>query len=77
MTLVCFDVARHGLFKCNLRRIADYSALSACQARVLAMPGARDSVSIDHIKRGSYSIKTLNPSGIVPRGPELPAALWE
>ena len=29
VTLVRFDAAYHGLFKCNLRRIADYPALSA------------------------------------------------
>jgi len=75
VTLVRFDVAYHGLFKCNLRRIADYPALSACQARILAIPGVRDTVSIGHIKRGYYSIKALNPTGIVPVGPEVPAAL--
>ena len=75
VTLVRFDVAYHGLFKCNLRRIADYPALSAYQARILAIPGVRDTVSIDHIKRGYYSIKALNPTGIVPIGPALPAAL--
>ena len=70
VTLVRFDVAYHGLFKCNLRRIADYPALSRYQARILAIPGVRDTVSIDHIKRGYYSIKALNPTGIVPVGPE-------
>lgn len=49
VTLVRFDVADHGLFKCNLRRIADYPALSAYQARILAIRGVRDTVSIDHI----------------------------
>jgi glutathionyl-hydroquinone reductase len=75
VTLVRFDVAYHGLFKCNLRRVADYPGLSAYQARILAIPGVRDTVSIDHIKRGYYSIRALNPTGIVPLGPELPAAL--
>ena len=70
VTLVRFDVAYFGLFKCNLRRIADYPALSRYQARILAIPGVRDTVSIDHIKRGYYSIKALNPTGIVPLGPE-------
>ncbi|MFW8596314.1 glutathione S-transferase family protein [Cribrihabitans neustonicus] len=70
VTLVRFDVAYHGLFKCNLRRIADYPALSRYQTRILAIPGVRDTVSIDHIKRGYYSIKALNPTGIVPLGPE-------
>lgn len=72
VTLVRFDAAYHGLFKTNLRRIADYPALSAYLARVLALPGLRDTVSIDHIKRGYYSIRTLNPLGIVPVGPDLP-----
>ena len=70
VTLVRFDVAYHGLFKCNLRRIADYPALSRYQERILAIPGVRDTVNIDHIKRGYYSIKALNPTGIVPLGPE-------
>ena len=72
VTLIRFDAAYHGLFKCNLRRIADYPALNAYTARVLALPGVRETVSIDHIKRGYYSITALNPNGIVPLGPELP-----
>jgi Predicted glutathione S-transferase len=77
VTLVRFDIAYHGLFKCNLRRIADYPALSAYQARILAIPGVRGTVSVDHIKRGYYSIKALNPSRIVPVGPELRATPLE
>jgi len=75
VTLVRFDVAYHGLFKCNLRRIADYPNLSAYLARMLGVPGVRETVSIDHIKRGYYSIRALNPNGIVPVGPELPGAI--
>lgn len=72
VTLVRFDAAYHGLFKCNLRRLVDYPALSAYLQRVLAIPGIRETVSIDHIKRGYYSITALNPTGIVPVGPDLP-----
>lgn len=72
VTLVRFDAAYHGLFKTNLRRIADYPALQAYMQRVLALPGVAPTVSIDHIKRGYYSIKALNPVGIVPLGPDLP-----
>lgn len=72
VTLVRFDAAYHGLFKCNLRRLADYPGLSAYLARVLAIPGVHETVNIDHIKRGYYSITALNPTGIVPLGPELP-----
>ncbi len=70
VTLVRFDNAYHGVFKCNRRRIADYPNLTAYMARILAIPGVRETVSIDHIKKGYYSIKTLNPNGIVPLGPQ-------
>jgi glutathionyl-hydroquinone reductase len=71
VTLVRFDAAYHGLFKCNLRRIADYPALTRYLKRMLAVPGIAATVDIDHIKQGYYSIKALNPNGIVPLGPDL------
>ena len=71
VTLVRFDVAYHGLFKCNLRRIADTPHLQAHMLRVLDLPGVRQTVSLDHIRRGYYSITALNPTGIVPKGPKL------
>jgi putative glutathione S-transferase len=71
VTLIRFDAAYHGLFKTNLRRITDYPHLQAYMLRVLAVPGVRETVNIDHIKRGYYSIKTLNPVGLVPVGPAL------
>ncbi|SOC81878.1 putative glutathione S-transferase [Ensifer adhaerens] len=74
VTLVRFDAAYHGLFKCNLRRLVDYPALSRYVETVLAIPGVRGTVNIDHIKRGYYSIKALNPNGIIPVGPQLPFA---
>lgn len=64
--LVRFDAAYHGLFKTNFRRIADYPMLSSFIDVMLAVPGVRETVSIDHIKRGYYSIRALNPGGIVP-----------
>jgi putative glutathione S-transferase len=72
VTLVRFDAAYHSLFKCNLRCLSDYPALDAYLHRMLAVPGVRETVNIDHIKRGYYSIKALNPTGIVPVGPDLP-----
>lgn len=71
VTLARFDAAYHGLFKCNLRRLADYPHLTAYTARVHRLPGIAETVNIDHIKRGYYSIKALNPTGIVPLGPRL------
>ncbi|HSH41761.1 MAG TPA: glutathione S-transferase family protein [Arenicellales bacterium] len=73
VTLVRFDPAYHGVFKCNRNLIAQMPALSAYLDRVLALPGVAETVNIDHIKAGYYSIKALNPTGIVPAGPELPA----
>jgi putative glutathione S-transferase len=70
VTLVRFDNAYHGVFKCNRQRIADYPNLTAYMARILAIPGVRETVSIEHIKKGYYSIKALNPNGIVPLGPQ-------
>ena len=72
VTLVRFDPAYYGLFKCNKKPIADYPALTAYLTRMLAVPEIRETVSIDHIKQGYYSIRALNPNGIVPLGPELP-----
>ena len=71
VTLVRFDAAYHGLFKTNLRRIADYRNLQAYMLSVLNVPGVRETVSIQHIKAGYYSVKALNPTGIVPVGPRL------
>jgi len=72
VTLVRFDAAYHGLFKCNLRRLIDYPNLTGYLRRLLVIPGAQETVNIDHIKQGYYSIKALNPTGIVPLGPEPP-----
>ncbi|MEO5325640.1 glutathione S-transferase family protein [Mesorhizobium sp. CC13] len=71
VTLVRFDAAYHGLFKCNLRRLSEYRNLTAYTKRVLAISGVRSTVNIGHIKTGYYSIKSLNPNGIVPDGPDL------
>ncbi|MBN9032939.1 MAG: glutathione S-transferase family protein [Rhizobiales bacterium] len=71
VTLIRFDAAYHGLFKCNLRRVADYRNLRPFLRRMLDWPGIAPTVDIDHIKRGYYSIAALNPNGIVPVGPKL------
>lgn len=69
VTLIRFDAAYHGLFKTNCRQIADYPHLSAHMERVLRLPGVAETVNMDHITRGYYSIKALNPTGIRPTGP--------
>lgn len=69
VTLVRFDAAYHGLFKCNRNTLRSMPGVHAYMHRVLALKGIADTVNIDHIKAGYYSIQTLNPSGIVPHGP--------
>jgi putative glutathione S-transferase len=69
VTLIRFDAAYHGAFKLNRRRIADYPRLSGYMERILRLPGVAGTVNLDHITRGYYSIKALNPSGIRPEGP--------
>ena len=71
VTLIRFDLAYYGLFKTNLKRIADYPALSAYLDRLMQIPAFRQNTYPDHIKTGYYSVKALNPAGIVPKGPDL------
>ena len=68
VTLVRFDAAYYGLFKCNRQLIREFRYLNAYMHRIWALDGIADTVNIDHIKAGYYSIKALNPGGIVPRG---------
>ncbi len=77
VTLIRFDAAYHGLFKTNRRQIADYPRLSAYMARILSLPGVRETVNMDHITRGYYAIKALNPSRIRPVGPRHIAELLD
>jgi putative glutathione S-transferase len=71
-TLVRFDAVYVGHFKCNLRRIADYSNLSNYLRDLYQVPGVASTVNMDHIKRHYYiSMRNINPSGIVPLGPAL------
>jgi len=69
-TLIRFDVAYVGHFKCNRQRIADYRHLSGYLRELYQIPGIADTVDFDHIKRHYYvSHTTINPTGIVPLGP--------
>lgn len=72
-TLVRFDAVYHGHFKCNVRRVQDYPALEGLLERMLAIPEIAATVHLDHIKTHYYaSHLELNPTGIVPAGPDLP-----
>ncbi len=70
-TLVRFDPVYFGHFKCNLRALADYPSLWAYTRDLYQHPAIRPTVDFNHIKRHYYmSHRAVNPSGIVPIGPE-------
>jgi glutathionyl-hydroquinone reductase len=71
-TLVRFDAVYYGHFKYNLRRIVDYPNLSNYLRDLYQQDGIAATVNMDHIKRHYYgSQRHVNPTGIVPLGPEL------
>ena len=71
-TLVRFDVAYHGHFKCNLRRLVDYANLWAYTRDLYQLPGVGETVDLDAIRINYYrnQIK-VNPSRVVAIGPVL------
>jgi putative glutathione S-transferase len=69
-TLVRFDVAYVGAFKCNRQRIADYENLWPYARELYQVPGVAETVDTGIYKAGYYSMsKERNPLGIVPKGP--------
>lgn len=71
-TLFRFDLAYHGLFKCNIKRLTDYPNLWDYCRDLYQQPGVSAVCSVDHVKRIYYAgLLELNPSGIVPVGPAI------
>lgn len=71
-TLIRFDTAYYGHFKCNLKRLVDYKNLWSYTRELYQRPGIADTVNFDHIKLHYYrSHRSINPNGIVPLGPTL------
>jgi len=71
-TLVRFDAVYYSHFKCNLRRLVDYPNLWRWTRRVYALPGVAKTVDMKQIKDHYYrSMKHINPTQIVPKGPLL------
>jgi glutathionyl-hydroquinone reductase len=71
-TLIRFDVAYYGIFKCNRRRIQDYPNLSTYVRRLYQLPGIAETCDLERVKRDYYgNLFPLNPGGIVPAGPDL------
>jgi glutathionyl-hydroquinone reductase len=71
-TLLRFDAVYYSHFKCNIRRIFDYPNLWNYLKDIYQYPGVQETCHLDHIKQHYYrSHPNVNPTGIVPVGPEL------
>ncbi|MCW6006878.1 glutathione S-transferase C-terminal domain-containing protein [Micromonospora sp. CPCC 205371] len=71
-TLVRFDPVYHGHFKCNRQKLTEMPVLWAYARDLFQTPGFGDTVDFDHIKRHYYVVhRDINPTGIVPAGPDL------
>lgn len=67
-TLVRFDVAYFSIFKCNKKRVADYPNLSNYMRELYQVPGVAATTKPRYYVINYYSIRKLNPSGIIPKG---------
>jgi glutathionyl-hydroquinone reductase len=68
-TLIRFDIAYFGLFKCDRHRIQDYQYLGAYLRDLYQHPGIADTCDLESIKKDYYgNLFPLNPSGIIPTG---------
>lgn len=71
-TLVRFDAVYYSHFKCNRQRIGDFPNLSNYLLELYQKPGIAETVNMQHIKHHYYaSHESVNPTRIVPLGPEL------
>lgn len=77
-TLVRFDPVYHGHFKCNRSKLSEMPVLWAYARDLFQTPGFGDTIDFVHIKRHYYQVhRDVNPTGIVPAGPELGGWLTE
>jgi glutathionyl-hydroquinone reductase len=71
-TLVRFDPVYHGHFTCNRSKLSEMPVLWAYARDLFQTPGFGDTIDFDHIKRHYYEVhRDLNPTGVVPVGPDL------
>jgi glutathionyl-hydroquinone reductase len=71
-TLARFDPVYHGHFKCNRQKLTEFRVLWGYARDLFQTPGFGDTTDFVHIKRHYYLVhKDINPTGIVPAGPDL------
>ncbi|WP_235737051.1 glutathione S-transferase family protein [Nocardioides alcanivorans] len=71
-TLARFDAVYHGHFKCNRNKLTEMPALWGYARDLFQTPGFGETIDFDQIKKHYYVVHTdVNPTQIVPKGPEL------
>ncbi|WP_026536577.1 glutathione S-transferase family protein [Arthrobacter sp. H14] len=71
-TLVRFDPVYHGHFKCNRNKLCEMPALWGYARDLFQTPGFGDTIDFVQIKQHYYIVhEDINPTQIVPKGPEL------
>ncbi|MET3768312.1 putative glutathione S-transferase [Marisediminicola sp. UYEF4] len=71
-TLVRFDAVYHGHFRCNRNKLSEMPALYSYAKDLFQTPGFGDTIDFVQIKQHYYLVHTdINPTGIVPKGPDL------
>ncbi|MBX8994775.1 glutathione S-transferase family protein [Corynebacterium testudinoris] len=75
-TLVRFDAVYHGHFKANRNKITEMPNLWGYLRELYQMPGFGDTTDFEQIKEHYYVVhKEVNPTQIVPKGPDLSGLL--
>jgi putative glutathione S-transferase len=71
-TLARFDTVYHGHFKCNRSKLDEMPVLWAYARDLFQTPGFGDTIDFPQIKEHYYVVhRNINPTGIVPAGPDL------
>jgi putative glutathione S-transferase len=71
-TLARFDAVYHGHFKCNRQKLSELPVLWAYARDLFQTPGFGDTIDFVQIKQHYYLVhKNINPTGVVPAGPDL------
>ena len=71
-TLIRFDPVYYNHFKCNYRHVYEYPNIWRYTKELYNHPRVAETVDFRHIKEHYYrSHQTINPTGVVPKGPVL------
>ncbi len=71
VTLVRFDTIYYPYLKCNKKRLQDYTNLWPYTREIYQLPGVKESVKLDFIKKTYYGLNYLNPTQVIPDGPDI------